>query len=961
MSRCQWLLAVLVGAACQAAPQPTLVVEFEDGLDGLGRDGAVKATAEGQPELVAGKFGQALKSGPATGYLHYPTAGIVSAKAGTVEMWVCPVDWAGTEEKFHAFFDVRGQGALYLYKYYQGGLLMLSCADVAGPYMSASAGIGGWKPGQWHHIAGTWSPREQHVYVDGKRIGSTQPGLPKSLGAEFVIGDHPWHIARTSSSLVDRVRIYDRCLSDDHLAAHFAGDYDKSVALGTGSSSLSIEVERKSLKLSARVDTIADETDGATVRFELARGTAVVRTQDAVSLADGWAASAISLAGVAAGAYAVRAVVDRQGQEVARLEQPLTVLETSWAGNKLGREDKVLPPWTPLRTGTEQGLPTVGCLGRQHVFAGGLPSRISSAGAELLSRPVGLVVTTDQGPQPWQPASAVVTSSGATRAVIEGTGRSGPVNVRVKTVIEYDGVMDVTLAIAAPAEAKVASVSLDLPLRPEVVFYRHRWAPSWAGKTGNLPPGEGAIDAATFLPYAWLGDNDRGLFWFCETDQFWPNAAAADAFQTVREPGAVVMRLNLVNGQPVPAGWDYRFGLQATPAKPLPRDWRKWRMDPAPRANIAILWPTPQKDSMSYFGYAEATHPETFQERIAKLRERGVGAVPYSCLTFFSAASPEWPWFKDEWQTGSGDSSSSDVAAYGAVFARVNPLSESYSDFIVWKNVEFVKRYGLAGVYHDNSHPYGIAPPTQGGGWRDEQGHWHQTYPMLAYRDLFRRLYGAVKDANPDSWLMAHMSGKVGIPFLAYEDAYLDGEHFRGHVQDSYLELVSLDTFRAEFMGRQWGLMPYFLPEFRPPYSEQVEPTRGLMGLLLLHDVAPWPIWCNLKPVIEMYDALDAFGYVESEFIPYFDPTPPVKTALPDVHGSVYKRADGRALVVVANLSREDRQGRVTLEAKRIGLPVDRLLSWPDRAALRSERGTVELTVPRLGYRLLLVGTPPGG
>jgi hypothetical protein len=159
-------------------------------------------------------------------------------------------------------------------------------------------------------------------------------------------------------------------------------------------------------------------------------------------------------------------------------------------------------------------------------------------------------------------------------------------------------------------------------------------------------------------------------------------------------------------------------------------------------------------------------------------------------------------------------------------------------------------------------------------------------------------------------------------------------------------------------MGRQWGIMPYFLPEFTPPYSEQVEPTRGLAALLMIHDVAPWPIWCNAKVLAEAFDALDAFGYVDADFIPYFDPTPPAATDMQDVYASAYKLPD-RALIVVANLSREDRSGAVRLNATRLGLPVDSVIAWPGRAPVKSVGGSVDLSLPGLGYQMLVIGKAP--
>jgi hypothetical protein len=110
-----------------------------------------------------------------------------------------------------------------------------------------------------------------------------------------------------------------------------------------------------------------------------------------------------------------------------------------------------------------------------------------------------------------------------------------------------------------------------------------------------------------------------------------------------------------------------------------------------------------------------------------------------------------------------------------------------------------------------------------------------------------------------------------------------------------------------------------------------------------------------------MYDALDKFGYVESTFIPYWSPTPPASTDMKDVYISAYKRTDGRALVVIGNTSRDPRSGTVTLNAKSLGLPTGKVLSWPDGKPLQVENGKVQVSMDGLDYRLLLVGNPPVG
>ena len=77
-----------------------------------------------------------------------------------------------------------------------------------------------------------------------------------------------------------------------------------------------------------------------------------------------------------------------------------------------------------------------------------------------------------------------------------------------------------------------------------------------------------------------------------------------------------------------------------------------------------------------------------------------------------------------------------------------------------------------------------------------------------------------------------------------------------------------------------------------------------------------------------------------------------------DVYISVYKR-DNRALAIVVNNSFEDRTGKITLNAARIGLPLHNVVSWPDKTPLKKDGATLELTIPMQSFRLLLIGASP--
>jgi hypothetical protein len=79
-----------------------------------------------------------------------------------------------------------------------------------------------------------------------------------------------------------------------------------------------------------------------------------------------------------------------------------------------------------------------------------------------------------------------------------------------------------------------------------------------------------------------------------------------------------------------------------------------------------------------------------------------------------------------------------------------------------------------------------------------------------------------------------------------------------------------------------------------------------------------------------------------------------------DVYVSIYERKkDGRALAVVVNNSFEDRTGTITLNEARIGLPLDNVVSWPDKTPIQKNGAALELTIPKQGFRLLLIGKAP--
>jgi hypothetical protein len=658
-------------------------------------------------------------------------------------------------------------------------------------------------------------------------------------------------------------------------------------------------------------------------------------------------AVALCLSAASAGG---RAEVDRSGAR--------DITAATWYGNRLGMNDELPSPWEPV---TVKGR-RVSCWGRSYAFQSGpLPTSVVATGEELLARPIAVTVTTKGSAATWKKSVPKISPAhSGTYAVVNGCltdGHKAPVALNVRSRVEYDGLVLVEVTADEAARMEESDISLEIPLKNERSLYHHTWAPAFAGVSGNLPAGTGVVERHKFMPFYWIGDNERGLFWFCESDEAWPNGTHADAIEVARSGAETVLRLNIKkSGQKLPRKWRFSFGLQATPVKPLPKDWRKWRLSPGRNANVQIIWPEPQPYSLRYYGYPETADPVQFGGVVKDIHGRGMKAVPYLCLTYLSAASPEWKSYRHEWAAGREDAACEDVTAYGAPFAMVSPRGRGWADFIVWKTTEFIKRHGVDGIYHDNTQPYEISAPEKGAGYL-RNGERKSAFPILGYRDVYERMYKVLKATPRETFSIAHMSGKVDIPVLAFEDAYLDGEQLLDKVKDDYLEVLPLDAFRAEFMGRQWGLIPYFLPEFRGKYIDQVKPTRGMMALLMLHDVAPWPEWCNKAVVNEALAGLDAFGYVDADFIPYFDPVPPATADAHGVYVSAYRRKDGQLLLIVANPGRQDVKCSVALADRFRPQGGAKILGWPDKERLRLVNNRLPLSLEGQSYRFIRVGS----
>jgi hypothetical protein len=264
----------------------------------------------------------------------------------------------------------------------------------------------------------------------------------------------------------------------------------------------------------------------------------------------------------------------RKGPFVQRL--PVTrPARPEWLGSQAGLSNDVLPPWTPVQVqGSEASV-----WGRTYRFGSlPFPESVVTRGTEVLAAPVRLTGKLNGQPLAWAAGSCQVSESLPHAATLQTAVRTPGLVCRGTVRVEYDGMVRSDVALQPQGEIRIDELTLEIPVKPEYARYLYHWPGRWgsAYNAGALPD-KGFSSA--FKPFLWLGDEWRGLSWFCESERGFRNARPDEVIDIRREDGAVVLRVRLID-QPtsLTEAHQFTFGFQATPVKLMSPDVWDYRL-----------------------------------------------------------------------------------------------------------------------------------------------------------------------------------------------------------------------------------------------------------------------------------------------------------------------------------------------------------------------------------------------
>ena len=658
------------------------------------------------------------------------------------------------------------------------------------------------------------------------------------------------------------------------------------------------------------------------------------------------------------GDYTAR--LSRPGEDDALIEKEFSVRKYEWFKTTLGKEDRLLPGFTPVRA---EGS-VLRCVGREYeIGANGFPSRIVADGEQILAAPVALHA--EKGGKTWVVAGGKSKSRQISDTRAEYVAKAD--GYTLKGSLEQDGLLRFTIRFLSVPDAD--RVWLEIPVKKEFATLFHACGEGIrANPAGFVPAGEGVVfksrdipqtHVSNFIPYCWVGTDTRGICYAADNDMGWTHSEKRDAVEIVRKPdGTVSMVLNVLNA-PFDAGArNVELALMASPVKPMPKGWRGWSDGFGYKGtlNATVLASSPYWGNFT--GWA-ARYP-AWQDfgYVRKLREAvDSGKVDDSYLKGWidrvcSDASSETAWVnrkdakaKRAYVTAhagcgmrmaaslhgkpnpilyfytcdaDGAQNLAEYVMFRDEWAACKVAIPSYADYAIWYLDKMVEA-GMRGIYDDNTFICCNFNWATGEAKVDENGVVHPSFGIWNSREYRRRQANVLVSRGLFPWITVHHTNGNILPVLGFAANSMGMEWKYG--PSDFQTRFSPDYIRAVCQGLQGGFFPTVLDGITglggaANKAERIRVTRTMMASLLVHEVRPTiPRGSDGKTVIYIMNTLMDFGIgaEDCKYTAYWDAANPVVCSDKDVLVSVYRRGK-KLLAVCGGWADGDREVELSLK-----------------------------------------------
>lgn len=675
----------------------------------------------------------------------------------------------------------------------------------------------------------------------------------------------------------------------------------------------------------------------------------------------------------------------REGRAVATLEvggkavmrNEFIVKRYPWFHTKVGKADILLPGFTPVTLAGNK----IGVVGRTYAIGkNGLPSSMVSLGEQVLAGPVA--ITAESGGVSSQLTGGEVKFRRSSDTTAEYLSRGSRMSVRGR--VEQDGLLK--MRISFPETLRAERIYMDIPVKREYAELYHACLASEirTNPGGFIPAGTGRVFGSrdirrrggkklggcdtrvsgpmdyaqahidNFIPYCWVGADDRGVLFAADNDKGWIHCEERDAVELLRDDkGNVSIRLNFVNGKArSQAKREIEICLQASPVKPMPDGWRGWAETytdcECTRAlkNLASnpTWGCYIVGTARYPTFMDFDHVRELRRTIetGRMPDEYIAKWVARCKDAYDNDKAKVPWLAEK-ESREAAFKTLEAHAHAEFYTakclhgRPNPclfyytcdvdpckglyempvMKDEWTDYVgvYGSHMDYAIYYldkmieaGMGGVYNDNAFFFCNYDWVVGGAWVDDEGRLHPSFSLYALREFCRREAVTMVQRKIKPWITIHHTNANILPTISFATSTMGMEWKYGNQE--YQDRYTPDYMRAVNQGLQAGVYPTSLEGIFETKTKEEGAwlTRTMLAAFLPHEIRPSLQYTgDYKLYIALMDKMQKFGIAEKDcvYTAYWDKANPVKSPRKDVMVSTYRRP-GKMLLVIGSYANED-------------------------------------------------------
>lgn len=638
--------------------------------------------------------------------------------------------------------------------------------------------------------------------------------------------------------------------------------------------------------------------------------------------------------------------------------------------------EKVMKPWTPVKVNYSKEDVTVDVWGR--TYKGGKRSFLESVvsqGKEILESPIRLVGVENGEEIKWDSFNTfVMDNSDDAKASVVTSAQSRVFVLNVNMDIEYDGCIDMSIAVMPQGrsvnawfgldnrkdpEYKLQKLWLEIPLKPEIAQLYHIFPNSdliingenypfdKIAQAGNLPK----TLEMSFKEQIFVGNDNLGFAVFFESNENMQWEDKNKAIQIIKGETETVLRIRLLDSEPekwLDKGMEngkelfpitYRIGMAATPVKEfdknpykekavhidcfkkIPEDYEDFLMneyentgeivfDRLKRLGVNTLYIHEKWNDIQNSPFLTTKTADRLKLIVKEAHSRGIKVIPYFGYEI-STLSPYWGKLGEEIMNRETEDFYA-VHWYRYPYQR-DPIvcyNSEWLDIFADGIEALMDKFGFDGIYID-----GTIRPMPCCNEKHGCGYRDKDGNLHATYPVWatRRLMKrlyGIVDSRGGT-INSHGSAAYNVPAIGFCHSVWEGEMIQQQLMHGEVKKLPEGHFRSVFTGRNFGVPGYMLCYSNPP----IWTFDQALAQSIIFGIMPKSndVGEPLELMSDFWKFTDNFPIEEAKWKPYFE-----NDAISS-NGNIkvsYFEYDNKKLVFVANTVIEPMSAEVSFDKK---------------------------------------------